>query len=122
MLRRRGRGAIVRTEPALVERLRRNIGAMRAVLGSSGIALPPENIPIFTFTLEVDRMQRVHEGLYEDGILAPLIEYPGGPSPRYFRVVVNASHTLEDIERFGSALANRLAATAGNESAAVNRD
>ncbi len=110
--------AIVRNDPSLVERLRRNIAAMRAVLTANDIALPPENIPIFTFTLEVERMQKVHEGLLNDGILAPLIEYPGGPSPRYFRVVVNASHTLEDIERLGATLSKWLQATAENGAAA----
>jgi len=106
--------AILRREPERVEALRRNIAAMRRALGGLGLPLPPEGIPIFTFTLDPPgRMQAAHDTLLEAGILAPLIEYPGGPSPRYFRVVVNAMHSAADIERLAAELAPAVAAQTG---------
>ncbi len=94
----------------LVDRLRRNVGRMRGALGGLGLRLPPEGIPIFTFVVEpAERMERVHGRLLESGILAPLIEYPGGPGPRYFRIVVSAVHEDADIDRLGVELGRALA-------------
>lgn len=104
------------SSPALVESLRANIGHMRRAFARAGLPLPPEGVPIFTFALDRDEhMERVEQGVLGAGILAPLIDYPGGPCPRYFRVVVNASHTPAQIDRLGAALE---AALAGVESRA----
>lgn len=106
---------IVRETPALVERLRANIAAMRGVFGRLGLALPPEGVPIFTFYLdEAERMRAIHDRLWQRGVLAPLIDYPGGPAPWYFRVVVNAAHAPADIARLGRELSDALAATAAD--------
>lgn len=98
--------------PSLVTQLRDNIRRMRSVMQSLSLPVPPEDIPIFTFYLDSDaRNQTVHDLLLGDGILAPLIEYPGGPCPRYFRVVINAMHSAADIERLGDRLAKALQAS-----------
>ena len=100
---------VVRRDPEIVVRLRENISTMRGVLGRLGLALPPEFIPIFTFVLDpVERMQAIHDQLLEAGVLAPLIEYPGGPGPRYFRVVVSAAHSAEDIRQLGQEFARAM--------------
>lgn len=97
--------AVVQREAGLVDALRRNVGLMRAELSRLALPLPPEGIPIFTFAITpIERMESVHERVLADGILAPLIEYPGGPAERYFRVVVNARHTPADIQRLGESL------------------
>jgi len=89
---------IVATDTTVVQRLRTNIAAVRETLGSLGFALPPENIPIFTFFLSTEKqMESVYNRLLERGILIPLIDYPGGPAPRYFRLVITAAHTAADI-------------------------
>jgi 8-amino-7-oxononanoate synthase len=96
----------------LVARLRRNVDLTRKALYPLGINLPPEGVPIFTFAISPeDRMQDVHDALMDEGVFAPLIEYPGGPAPRYFRVVVNAQHTPEQIARLGTLLARAMQAT-----------
>lgn len=96
---------VVCRESSRVPTLRRNIELMREELSQLGIGMPPAGVPIFTFAFTSESlMQRVHERLHELGILAPLISYPGGPAERYFRVVVNASHTPEEIARLGRAL------------------
>lgn len=106
--------AVLRTDPSLIEQLHRNILAMRQTLFLLGLGLPPEGIPIFTFAISPpQRMQRVHDLMLASGVFAPLIEYPGGPAERYFRVVVNARHTVGQIERFGKALAAAMEATRG---------
>lgn len=104
--------AVLRTEPQLIENLHRNVQLMRQSLFLLGFGLPPEGIPIFTFAVSPEqRMQRVHDLLMAQGIFAPLIEYPGGPADRYFRIVVNAQHTPKDIERLGTELGAALEAT-----------
>jgi 8-amino-7-oxononanoate synthase len=96
----------------LVDTLRRNIGLMRQSLFFQGLPLPPEGVPIFTFAVSpAERMERVHQMMMDEGVFAPLIEYPGGPAERYFRVVVNAQHTPEQIDALGRELARALEGT-----------
>lgn len=98
--------SVMAQDPTLVQRLRANIQHMRAVLGAAGLRFPDPPVPIFTFMLESDeRMETIHHALFERGILAPLIEYPGGPGSRYFRLAVTAAHTAEHIDRLGRELA-----------------
>lgn len=93
----------------VAERLAENTRLARAGLEGLGITLNQDPVPIMTFTLEPREFQeRVHESLLRDGILAPLIEYPGGPAERYFRVTVNAAHTPEQILRLTAAFAGQL--------------
>jgi len=103
---------MLREDTTLVDNLRRNIGLMRQSLFLLGLQLPPEGVPIFTFAISPEeRMQRVHEMLMEQGVFAPLISYPGGPAERYFRVVVNAAHTSEQIDTLCRLLAQAMDAT-----------
>ena len=44
-------------------------------------------------------MEAVHRELLQEGVYAPYIEYPGGPTPRFFRVTVSSSHTEHEIDR-----------------------
>ncbi|MFO0831021.1 MAG: pyridoxal phosphate-dependent aminotransferase family protein [Phycisphaerales bacterium] len=103
---------ILKEDTSLVDTLRNNITLMRQSLFFQGLPLPPEGIPIFTFAVSPnDRMENVHRMLLDAGLFAPLIEYPGGPADRYFRVVVNAQHTAQQIDRLGRDLARALEAT-----------
>jgi len=61
----------------------------------------------------VARMDRVYARLWEAGILAPLIEYPGGPTERYFRLSVNAMHTAGQIDRLIKEFGVAMRETAG---------
>ncbi|MFZ2873771.1 MAG: pyridoxal phosphate-dependent aminotransferase family protein [Phycisphaerales bacterium] len=99
----------VQSEPGLLRALRRNIGLMREGLARLGIATHQESIPIFTFTLESNqRMEEMHRRLLAEGLYAPYIEYPGGATPRFFRVTVTAAHSPEDIERLFAGLARHM--------------
>ena len=70
-------------------------------------------VPIFVFVMEpVEEMRRVQAALGEAGIFVPLIDYPGGPTPWYFRPTVTASHTEEQMSLLGSALVSAVRAGA----------
>lgn len=61
-------------------------------------------VPIFTFTLDSrERMEQVHNALFHQGIYAPFIEYPGGPTPMFFRLTVSSRHTAEELHRLAAA-------------------
>lgn len=103
-------------------RLAENTRLARAGFEAIGIALHPDPVPIMTFTLEPREFQeRAHESLLRDGILAPLIEYPGGPAERYFRVTVNAAHTPEQIQRLIAAFAGQLRSRGPSASRSARR-
>jgi 8-amino-7-oxononanoate synthase len=105
--------ACLRDEPQIIDRLRANMRQLRAAFQRLGLRVPDEGIPIFTFALDSPQRQRdVHERLLARGVLAPLIQYPGGPAETYFRVVVNAAHTPEHIATLISELHAALEATA----------
>jgi 7-keto-8-aminopelargonate synthetase-like enzyme len=59
-------------------------------------------------------MERVQKSLDEDGYFVPLIDYPGGPVPLYFRPTVTASHTPAEIDGFVAALASACGRFAGH--------
>ncbi|QYU69149.1 aminotransferase class I/II-fold pyridoxal phosphate-dependent enzyme [Leptolyngbya sp. 15MV] len=46
--------------------------------------------------------------LLGEGVLAPLIEYPGGPAACYFRLSVSSEHTPEQIDTVLAALGSRV--------------
>lgn len=125
---------VIQRETELVTFLRRNTAAMRQVLSSSGVTFETSpareskasaeggvatlaapsittqsKVPIFTFTLDsAEKMEAVHASLLGAGIYAPYIEYPGGPTSRFFRLTACAKHTPEQIQRLGEALGRAL--------------
>jgi 7-keto-8-aminopelargonate synthetase-like enzyme len=100
---------VIAEEPQRLDRLRRNIEHMNERLIGLGIDIVCSPTPIFAFTLgSKDRMHRLHRDLLDEGILAPLIDYPGGPAPTYFRLSLNAEHTPEQIDRLINAIKRRL--------------
>lgn len=101
---------VLEREPSLMDRLRANTDQMRAGLTAMGLPILPDRVPIFTFALEpLSRMDVVQSRLFDAGILAPVIEYPGGSHPRYFRVTVTAHHTPAQITRFLAELKGAIA-------------
>lgn len=97
--------AILRSDPTLTRNLRRNCTLIREGLLRMGLPVPEAGVPIFTFALPtVERMRAVYDRMLAAGVLTPLIDYPGGPTPLYFRIVVNAAHSVEQIERLLSTL------------------
>ncbi|MEK6703363.1 MAG: pyridoxal phosphate-dependent aminotransferase family protein [Planctomycetota bacterium] len=100
---------IIDREPERLAQLRDNVRHMRRLLAHTINWRPPEPmdalVPIFVFWLDpASEMHRVQKALSDAGFFVPLIDYPGGPTPWYFRATVTAGHTAEQIERFGEAL------------------
>lgn len=101
--------AVIAREPQRYHRLRSNITRMSDSLRKLGIAFESTETPIFAFTLDSEqRMRRLHADLLREGVLAPLIAYPGGPAPVYFRLSVTSEHTPEQIDRLSMLLAKHL--------------
>jgi 7-keto-8-aminopelargonate synthetase-like enzyme len=49
-------------------------------------------------------MRSMHRAALDAGVLAPLVEYPGGPAPVYFRLSVSALHTQAHIDLLSDTL------------------
>lgn len=96
----------IQHEPHRIERLTANADRLRRIISSHGLPGTSGPAPIVTFTLDDEiAMQRLHDGLLAEGILAPLIAYPGGPAARYFRLTVTSEHTDADLDELDAALA-----------------
>ncbi len=92
-------------DDGLVRRMRANSACLRAGFERLGLRTPSADVPVFAFELEsAARMQRLHEELKAEHILAPYVHYPGGPSAGNFRVVVTAAHESEHLDRLVAAL------------------
>lgn len=92
---------VVRAEPERVARLRERAAQLRAGVREMGLNAVETPAPIVAFTLEGGdaAMRRVHAEMLDAGVLAPLIAYPGGPAPLYFRCSVTSEHGRADVER-----------------------
>lgn len=92
---------VLHDEPTLHARLRDNARAVRGLLRSSGIDCGDMPTPVVAFTTgdppTAEGMRALHRAALADGVLLPLVEYPGGPAPAYFRLSVSAMHTDEQI-------------------------
>ncbi|QOJ01565.1 MAG: pyridoxal phosphate-dependent aminotransferase family protein [Phycisphaeraceae bacterium] len=109
-------------EPGLVERLGANVREVRRVLWAAFAGAGVEasasitddgspRVPIFVFWLgSAGRMRAVQEAMLSAGVFVPLIDYPGGPVPWYFRATVSACHTAAQIGRLGEVLGRALRA------------
>lgn len=101
---------ILKEDPSIHTRVQEAVGLTRAVLRAYGIETHSHASAIFAFILgDLDRMRQIEHAMYERGIILPLMDYPNGPAPMYFRMSVNASHTREQIEYFGETLHEVLA-------------
>lgn len=116
--------SLVEQEPQRLDRLRANITHLRSRLADVGMPLRADGalIPIFAFVLaSPELMARIHTSMMDEGILAPYIKYPNGPAEMFFRIVVNAEHTREQIDRLADAFARRIPAMGlGAEQGAVS--
>lgn len=97
---------ILLERPELPQTLLKSAHHLRSRLSALGIALNDAPTPILAFVLESQaRMDAMSESLLEQGLFAPVIEYPGGPADRYFRITLTAQHTRAQID----ALADQFA-------------
>lgn len=97
--------AVLQTEPGLHERLAANIRAVREMLAPRYGVDPEQPSPIIAFTTGTpEDMRRLQAAADAAGLILPLVSYPGGPAPVYFRLSVSAAHTPEQIDLLASAL------------------
>ncbi len=90
---------VLEDEPHLHERLRVNTARVRGLLAPEFGVDPSAPAPIIAFTAGgPDAMRSMHRSALDAGVLAPLVEYPGGPAPVYFRLSVSALHTQAQID------------------------
>lgn len=102
---------VVDREPGLVESLARHVRRVRRSLADLGLAIEDSPSAVMTFVLDSPgRMRGFAANLMEAGIFVPLIDYPNGPAPLYFRLSVCAMHTDEQIEALIRAMEQALAA------------
>jgi len=104
---------VLAEEPQLRAALARNRARIASTLAGLGIAVPTEPLPVFAFALDPpERMAALHEELSSQGLLVPLVDYPGGPARDggpWFRLAVSAAHTEDQVERLCAALQRALA-------------
>lgn len=97
---------LLQTDPALHDRLRANTTALARVLTQAGIPGQSDDTPIFAFTLPGPAaMRALHAQAWDEGLWLPLVEYPGGPAPLYFRLAVTAAHTQQHLDHLAAILA-----------------
>lgn len=91
---------LIREEPALRERLWKNVDEVRRFLKGKGFALETPS-PIFPLILgEEKEALRVSEELLKRGLLIPAIRYPTVPKGKArLRLTVSAAHTGTDLEK-----------------------
>lgn len=105
--------AVVQGEPDRIERLRKNVTRLGGVLRAMNLPIAETPAPIFTFTLPTrSQMEEVHQGLIQQGFLAPLSDYPDGPAPCYFRLSASSEHTPEQIDAFAATLSRLIRSSA----------
>jgi len=87
---------IIDDEPERLRRLATNCGLLAAFCASPrAVETPIVALPLPA----VADAERCLSALAREGFRVPLVRYPGGPAPEYFRVSVHAGHEPRDIER-----------------------
>jgi len=100
---------LLETDSSLHENLKQNITLVRQTLRSLDIETHDLPTCIFAFTIGDEmNMKRLEQNLLNRRIILPLMEYPNGPAPIYFRLSINASHTSEHIQYLKDSLANEI--------------
>ncbi len=98
---------IARTDTKRRQRLLDNIAAVRSILESLNIPAHTNDTPVFAFTQEPPtKLDAFSDALDAASVFIPLMAYPHGPSPRYFRLAVSSEHTPEDLNALNNALNN----------------
>ncbi len=102
--------SILVREPERVGRVQRNARRLREGLRGIGLSLIDTPAPIAAFVCDAEpTMRRMHDEMFTSGILAPVMSYPGGPAPFYFRCSITSEHTPEQVSRLTEALASCMA-------------
>lgn len=98
---------LVLDEPGLLERLRRNVAALKGGLRERGFDVDPTPVPIVALELgNAENMQRIQRTLMDRGIVISYFRAYSGLGPQgALRIAVFATHTGAMIERLLGELA-----------------
>ncbi|RMH28525.1 MAG: aminotransferase class I/II-fold pyridoxal phosphate-dependent enzyme [Planctomycetota bacterium] len=97
---------VMQRHAELHESLCANSNRVAALLRSIGDHTQDPRTPIFAFTLglSAETLREIHQRAWDQGVWLPLVEYPGGPAPVYFRLSVSAAHTPDQIDKLTAVL------------------
>ena len=102
---------LLQTQPSIHNQLLDNITNTRTMLRNHGIKPHNHPTPIFAFTLGTESdMLSIEQSLLAQRVILPLMQYPNGPAPTYFRLSINASHCKSHIDQLDTALTLALKA------------
>jgi 7-keto-8-aminopelargonate synthetase-like enzyme len=103
---------LARSDDDRRERLMANIRRVERVMEGLDLSVRGDATPIFAFVCgSAERMERMSAELLSRGVFVPLVTYPGGPCPVYFRLSVSSEHTDEQIDLLGTVLRQAMLAT-----------
>ena len=116
---------LIRGQPELVERLRRNAEVMREALTSAGLLgerAPAPGVPIFPLIAgDPDQAVRHSQDALSRGVFAQAIRPPTVPQgTSRLRVTVSAAHEARDLRDAAAVLASTAATDASGVSATVS--
>ncbi|MCE5272578.1 pyridoxal phosphate-dependent aminotransferase family protein [bacterium] len=95
--------------PQLLEKLRRNVSYLKDGLRGLGLEADSTPVPIIPVCLEdAARLRKICSGLENDGIVAPLMTYPGSPAHGMIRLAVSSLHAELQIQSLLDSLARHL--------------
>ena len=91
---------LVRQHPEWRRQLAENVAFLKRGLRNLGLPVPPGRTAHFGVSIGTRRdMERIHEGLKEQGILLPFVgAYSGIPKEGVLRLAVFANHTREQLD------------------------
>jgi 7-keto-8-aminopelargonate synthetase-like enzyme len=96
---------LVSNQPDIIRKLHRNVYRLKEGLSQLGFQVEKNHIPIIPIVLDSPKqMMELSERLFESGILAPYLNYPGSPEGGLIRLAVTASHTNGQIDRLLDAM------------------
>lgn len=100
---------IARTDDDRRARLAANARRLADILSARGLGSFEPQTPIFAFAPGDEIQMRALAGHFAGlGLFVPLIAYPGGPCPLYFRASVTSEHDDEDLACLDEALGSGL--------------
>ncbi|MFK7758493.1 MAG: aminotransferase class I/II-fold pyridoxal phosphate-dependent enzyme [Phycisphaerales bacterium] len=100
---------LLQSDPNLHASLRSNIDQTRKILNSLSIQTHQYPTSIFAFTLGTEEsMLQIEQELLNQQVILPLMHYPHGPAPTFFRLAVNACHTKADLQHLKKSLNEAL--------------
>lgn len=90
---------ILKTHPALRQRLSKNVEYVKGVLRERKIAVADTPAPIISIVPETaEQAAALKARLLSHRIFPSFIRYPGGPSNGYFRFVLSSEHTRTQLD------------------------